>query len=83
MSKGIIIVDIPQLDCRECQCFNKTYSSCGAVHKFIDPIIGKIPDFCPIKPIPMEKDMHDGKYLIQAARDEGWNDCLDEILKEE
>lgn len=78
MSKGIIIVDIPQLDCRECQCFNKTYSSCGAVHKFIDPIVGKIPDWCPIKDIP-DRMQDENTYALYEL---GWNDCLDEILKE-
>lgn len=83
MSKGIIVMDIPKLDCRECQCFREQFPSCGAVGKYIDPIVGKKPNWCPIKPIPDRKSEDFGQTIIAAARGEGWNECLDEILKED
>lgn len=85
MAKGIIVVDVPEHDCRGCQCFG-TYNKCGAVQKFVDPIVGKVPDWCPIKPLPEKKlltgDVSNaakaGKELVRV----GWNACIDEILKE-
>lgn len=31
--KGLIVLDIPETDCRECQCFSSTYPTCGGTSK--------------------------------------------------
>lgn len=47
------------------------------------------PDWCPLSPLPLKKDLTkyimrgDGKsmtHLIQYIHDQGYNDCLEEIL---
>ena len=82
MSKGIVVVDIPNMDCRECQCFREQYPACGVVGRYIDPIVGRIPDWCPIRPLPEKRDEHSACYDSDYYCAEGWNDCLDELLKD-
>lgn len=92
MAKGIVVVDIPK-QCCECPFFdvleesNIMYCSvselghCEHLLKFIENEYLK-PDWCPIKPIPNRKSEDFGQTIIAAARGEGWNECLDEILGE-
>lgn len=80
--KGIIIVDIPEKDCRGCQCFGESYNYCGAIHKYIDPIVGKFPEWCPIRLVPEKKNMKNASTFTDLGFINGWNACLDEILKE-
>lgn len=67
---------------RDCQCFGK-YNTCGAVRRYIEPIVGKIPDWCPIRPIPKRKpltgDVSNYEKLGQELIRVGWNNCLDEM----
>ncbi len=77
MSKGIIVVDVPENDCRGCQCFG-AYNKCGAIQRFVDPIVGKTPDWCPIRPAPKKSEI---VPLGSMSYVSGWNDCIDEILK--
>lgn len=77
MAKGIIVVDIPDTDCRGCQCFRKQFPFCGAVGRYIEPIVGKKPEWCPIKPMP-ERAYHKD-YCDGGRYDKGWNECLDKI----
>lgn len=97
--KGIVVVDMTDacVECPMCyhaddlQVDKYTYKklySCRIVpdnvlEVYIDDIIHKKPKWCPIKPIPNKKSMDSGQTVINAARGEGWNDCIDEILKGE
>ena len=49
--KGYLLIDFPAHDCRECQAFGP-YNTCGINQKFVDPIPGKLPDWCPIQELP-------------------------------
>lgn len=77
--KGIIIVDIPD-DCRLCPTYDSEVNYCSCVDKKILEV--KKPDWCPIKPMPKKKSMDLGQTVVNAARNEGWNECIDEILGE-
>ena len=79
MAKGVIVVDIPEKDCRECPAFC-AYNRCGIAQRYVAPIVGKIPDWCPIKPMP-ERAYHEN-YCDNGIYDKGWNECLDELLKD-
>lgn len=96
MLKVIIVVDIPEC-CEECDYIRKDlHSACCTVY-YEQPIDeerlykeipisivcnGK-PNGCPIKPIPerYEKSFWFTEYW--DGRSDGWNACLDTILKED
>ena len=91
MEKGIIVLDVPE-ECRKCPfqevseenhmwCLVSNLDDCSHIHKIILDEYSK-PDWCPIKPIPNRKSEDFGQTIIAAARGEGWNECLDEILGE-
>lgn len=84
MAKGIVIIGIPNC-CAECSLVNIDEDlnlSCDATSLYIDvKKLNSKPDWCPIKPIPDRKSEDFGQTIISAARGEGWNECLDEILK--
>lgn len=67
MSRGFITVNIPESDCRECQCFREQFPSCGAVGRFVDPIIEKRPDWCPIR----KEEKPEDPYLLLTEDSDG------------
>ena len=93
--KGLIVLDIPKTDCRECQCFSSTYPACGVLHRYIDPIPGQRPVWCPIKPVPLYRPEKipvavtdltgeirvTGEYV--SKKNIGYNECLEELLQSE
>ena len=80
MAKGYIVVEVPEKDCRGCQCFG-TYNSCGAVQKFVDPIAGRTPDWCPIRPFPNVRNEDKAYTDCEYYRDQGYNTCIEELLE--
>lgn len=89
MSKGIIIVDIPEC-CENCL-FHRTHAAPIQDHVFCTILTrgiipknqNKKPDWCPLNPIP-EKQSNDNIYdEYYDGFDAGWNACIDEILKGE
>lgn len=90
MAKGIVIIGIPNC-CAECSLINIDEDlnlSCDATSLYID--VKKLnlkPDWCLIKAVPErmpEKDyspIQDKHYF--DGYDDGWNDCLNNILKED
>lgn len=82
MAKGIIVVDVTE-NCKKCE-YRLTNGFCIPSRKdiFKFALSNEKPDWCPIRPIP-EKDHEDygyDEYLAGMAQ--GWNNCIDEILKE-
>lgn len=75
--KGIIVVDI-QEDCHKCKLYSHSF---GCKIKMKKYMVKGIPDWCPIKPMP-ERAYHEN-YCDGGRYDEGWNKCIDEILKGE
>lgn len=89
MSKSILVFDTPE-SCIDCPCCfaDNTMIWCGKQHEVLcEPMthpewIEKFkPDWCPLRDLPEKKDMEPGKTIIRAAQYEGWNMCIDEILK--
>lgn len=90
MGKAILVMDMPG-NCKECPCGTAEetmtfdyYCCCQALEREIEEEKYSIcvPNWCPLKEFPERKDMEPGKTVIRAAQHEGWNTCLDEILKE-
>lgn len=88
MSKGIIVVDIPEncLNCGCKLCFDRSYY-CGAKARYLDDwefdIQNEKPDWCPIRSMPEKKEVC-GRYPqpdgVTASFKSGWNACIEEIL---
>lgn len=87
MSKGIIVVDMPE-NCRNVKAKNGE-GGCqygGIICMLTGKDVmkhnwnGEKPDWCPIKPMP-EKVQHK-EYWDNGRYDKGWNECTDEIFKE-
>ena len=87
MAKAILIMDMPE------SCFGCNFLYCNAdagidscqamtVSRIVDSETYEKPDWCPIRELPKYKRtigaVDEGKKLLLNA---GWNDCLDEILK--
>ena len=88
MAKAVLVMDNPE-SCFECNflyCDGDTnLDSCQAREEArpVDSETYKKPDWCPLRKLPKHKRtigaVDEGKKLLLNA---GWNDCLDEILKE-
>ena len=84
MSKGIIVVDMPE---KCCNCAMGFHNECSdrfecflePTKELNDPDHVK-PNWCPIKPIP--EKAHHTNHCDNGRYDKGWNECIDEILKE-
>lgn len=85
MSKGIIVIDMPS-KCEHCiACLFEGLNSryCGINDKYLTIVNlrEEKPDWCPIKDVhDIIQNKSENKYGLYTL---GWNDCLDEILKEE
>lgn len=87
MSKGIMIVDIPEC-CDLCRFSSQAYDLepfedgegyCSIKMKSLDQIQeGEKPDWCPIRLMPEKSNITPLAYNSYLS---GWNDCLDELLK--
>lgn len=76
MSKGIIVMDIPE-NCEDCPCCHTDNYDfyCKRNGNHVD--WEEKPDWCPIRPMP-EKAFNED-YCDNGRYDKGWNDCLREI----
>ena len=93
MPKAALVMDMPET-CENCACKYPSYKDdalydCAITGKEI-PIngghYGEKPDCCPLRELPeREAEMTDaddlGRDYVRGTMD-GWNACLDEILKE-
>lgn len=88
--KALLVVNMPEKGCISCV-IGRNYSIpletciyCPITGKnAIDEETEKIPDWCPLKPIP---DRRKGTDYLDAifnhpAFDYGWNACIDKILE--
>lgn len=89
MSKSILVIDTPER-CSMCKFMRNTdeeYHYCRVlgfdyqVDDYMRSAPKGKPDWCPLRDLPKKKDMEPGKTIIRAAQHEGWNMCIDEILK--
>lgn len=93
MPKAVLVMNMPDT-CENCTCKYSSYKNdelydCAITGKAI-PINGghyeDRPDWCPLRELPeKETEMTDaddlGVEYVRGTMD-GWNACLDEILKE-
>lgn len=88
MAKGVMVVDVPER-CGLCQFYypardmhtGEYMSGCRIIQTMaIRNPKGK-PDWCPIKPINEKKDVKNAVTFADLGWIEGWNACIDEILK--
>lgn len=76
MRKSILVIDTPE-NCAKCPCFLETATDCCGVNgKDIES--RNKPDWCPLQDMPERADHPD--YCDNGRYDNGWNDCLDQIL---
>lgn len=86
MSKAILVTDMPN-ECRDCACFdsNDFGTFCGATDKEIKYDYDKYeytkPNWCPLKEMP--KELVYGKTCNDLSYTDGYNACIDKILKGE
>lgn len=79
MSKSVLIVETPK-NCGECKltyCNHNNDYFCSLTGEFIYHYIARDIKslYCPLLPLPEKKDSI-------SMYGQGWNDCLDEIVKE-
>lgn len=84
MSKAMLIIDEPRV-CGECPCYEDFSGCCKKERKYISTlkrvIIGKKPEWCPLRPAPTFKEDNSVIYLERyEGYLEGWNDCVREML---
>lgn len=90
MAKAVLVMDDMPECCADCACSYFERGSkelnliCGATGEYANNV-GK-PDWCPLRELPeREAEMTDADDLsrdyVRGTMD-GWNACLDEILKE-
>lgn len=88
MSKAIVIIDMPE-SCAKCQLFSDIYNdmTCranlnGINYPYPDQ---KRQDWCPLRPVPEKHEENDFLYCPDDSPEAyiaGWNDCIDNILKD-
>lgn len=88
MAKAVLVMDMPKT-CKDCSCKYPSYKDyalydCAITGKTV-PIdggrYGEKPYWCPLRELPEKKEL----YLSinnQKGYCDGWNACLDKILKE-
>lgn len=81
MKKGIIVLDMPE-QCSSCRfsCNTNSIDFCFVVIK--EPELKKhtkIPDWCPIKPLPKKDNNSYFPDEYQDGYSEGWNACIDAL----
>lgn len=85
MSKSVLVIDTPErcIDCEIGQNYSNIIETCVSC-----PIAGKsaldgeaesIPDWCPLKPLPEEKEEEYWRSKLSLAWIRGWNTCISKI----
>lgn len=79
MSKAILVMDMPK-NCNECDVICTKYYS--ALHNGDIAVLTK-PNGCPLKELPQRKGLLNQlpMYDTDTHYEQGWNACIDEILK--
>lgn len=89
MSKAILVLNEMPKSCEKCPVFNSDFYTCQLVfgELYEEARKGIRHENCPLKPMPEKKHNNGGYRVIDgmerfydSEHDDGWNDCLDEIL---
>lgn len=90
MAKAILVMDMPE-SCDMCDFVNDMqpprygertlYCSAPGIGEDVTDYVACRPDWCPLRELPEKRKL---TYTDLGADNKvsGWNDCLDEILKE-
>lgn len=86
MSKAILVIDMPD-SCDSCPLFGNHYSDlcCKALNnRSIDYPYPKEfkQEWCPLRELPQKQTVHCTDTAHHRFAKDGWNHCIDEILKE-
>lgn len=88
MTKAVLLIDMPKQVCQGCTlCYgtkNDDEYMCCATGRIVPD--GEKPDWCPLRKLPEKKDTiiyenDDWGTADLKKKGEGWNACLDEIMK--
>ena len=93
MSKSVLVIDTPEncLDCQFCYELDEGVEACCSIMdddkdkslmKEIDCEYGYCqgkPDWCPLKPLPEEKEERDWRSKLSLEWIRGWNTCISKI----
>lgn len=93
MSKAVLIMDMPEscFGCNFMYCDEESDTeTCQAMETARDiDLIEDRPDWCPLRELPEKMEVcgkYNSDYYAKGGKMPsykiGWNDCLDEILKE-
>lgn len=82
MAKAVLVMDMPE-SCWECPCMKELYeySICEVKTNVCDEYEHNRPDWCPLRELPERKKADTDLLTMESGIVEGWNACLDEILK--
>lgn len=85
MSKAILVMDMPD-NCSDCKLLDDMSWCCGAFELLGCDYTYEVPDeekpdWCPLKPMPEYDSPAINPTVENTYYAQGWNDCIDEILK--
>ena len=83
MSKSVLVIETPE-NCYDCpigqDCSNILEASLFCAGKcVIDKEAATIPNWCPLKPLPEEKEEEYWRSKLSLAWIRGWNTCISKI----
>ena len=81
--KAVLVIDMPE-NCMECKLEGYAENT-GETYCIVnDRETGSYeekPDWCPLKPLPEKKQIHQIDPVFLRGAKNGYNACIDEILK--
>lgn len=97
MSKAVLVMDMPS-SCNKCHLLDEPYDLCIPMDKDVSDYCSETrPDWCPLRELPEKKDSMNLNSIMEKCKDrdsimhsvlkqfivDGYNACIDELLKEE
>ena len=76
MSKSVLVIDTPE-NCGKCKFISEFW--CRAMNGRRVSNNDVIPDWCPLKPLPEEKEEEYWRSRFSLAWIRGWNTCISKI----
>lgn len=78
MSKSVLVIDTPE-NCGKCKFISGFW--CRAMGDRRVPNNDVIPNWCPLKPLPEEKEEEYWRSKLSLAWVRGWNTCISKITE--
>lgn len=76
MNKSVLVMDTPE-NCGKCKFISGFW--CRAMNGRRVPNNDVIPNWCPLKPLPEEKEEEYWRSKLSLAWIRGWNTCISKI----